>query len=368
MQKITVMVPVYHTPKRVQDIIGKVLRNNYPAKEVIIVVDDAATPEIESALEPYREKITIHYNGERLGKTASLNRVALKTQTDVFLMLDNDVEMPEDIEFLDKLAGQMQKFDLIEIPKEAISKHVISRMMAMEFLTFAMTSWTIAKFAKRSPSMNGAAFAVRAKLFVELEGFKAVVNEDMDFAARAFRQHAAFGYDPSLKVRNEVPDTLRDWLIQRKRWALNNILWLKENLSLVLRHLFKTPAFFMSTLLMLLPFVTYVLVYIAMKMLHLSALMPFFFMIFQHFHMVAGLFLWFSHFDLVLKGGLIPTLCGILIAGGVYFTFSRILKFKFNWLDFILYYFIYSPIWLAANVLMWLAVILKIDVKLDWKV
>lgn len=366
--KITVLVPVYREPKRIGDIITKILANRYPNKEMVVVVDGLTNSSIEETLEPFRERITIHYNNEQLGKTESLNRVAFRIKTDVFLMLDNDIQLPDDSEYLYKVAHRMETCDIIEIPKEAIRKSPVSRMMSLEFLSLAMLSLTMARMANKSPSMNGAAFAVQALLFRQLDGFRPVINEDMDFAVRAFQLHSSHGFPCELKVMNEVPNTIREWLVQRKRWAMNNILWLKENSFLIFTHFFKTPAFFLSAMLMFLPFLTYLAVFLVVKKSNMSIILPLIFMLSQHLHIVAGLLLITSHFDLISTGGWIAAGAGFMVAATVFFIFARILKFRFNIIDFIFYYFLYTPVWLLANALMFLAVLFKIDVNLDWKV
>ena len=138
--KITILIPVYKEPKRVSDIVSKLLVNDYKNKEIIVIVDGHTNPSIEAALEPHRERITIHYNDEQLVKTESMNRVAHKIKTDVFLMLDNDIELPNDRLYLQKVSDRMEHNDLIEIPKEGIRNRLVSRMMSIEFLSFAMIS------------------------------------------------------------------------------------------------------------------------------------------------------------------------------------------------------------------------------------
>jgi cellulose synthase/poly-beta-1,6-N-acetylglucosamine synthase-like glycosyltransferase len=366
--KITAMIPVYREPKRVGDMLAKLLACDYPDTDVIVVVDGPTNPAIESALEAHRSAITVHYNGERLGKTESLNRVAFAQKTDAFLMLDNDIELPDDPLYLRKLAVLMETADIVEIPKEAIRKKPISRMMAIEFLSNAMLSMTMAKLAKRTPSMNGAAFASSALLFRQLDGFRPVMNEDMDFAVRAFQLRARFAYPTELKVRNEVPDTVHDWLVQRKRWATNNILWVTENFFLILANMFKTPAIFLSSILMTLPLLTYTLVFFLAKHTGVAYFLPLVFMVTQNFHVFAGILLWLTHIHLVTAGGWLATGAGLLVAGAVYAIFARILRFRLNPIDFLCYYFFYSPILIAANVIMLCMILLRIQTKIDWKV
>jgi cellulose synthase/poly-beta-1,6-N-acetylglucosamine synthase-like glycosyltransferase len=366
--KITVMIPVYRHPKRVADIAERLLADRWEDKEILVAVDGDTNAEIEAALDPLKGRIVLRYNDCQLGKAATMDRIALSHQTDVFLMLDNDIQLPDDPEFLAKLASCMENCDFAEIPKEAIRGSLISRMMSFEFLTYAMLSHTLATRAGRSPSMNGAAFAVRARLFRELGGFGFVVNEDMDFAARAFEKHARFGYPESIKVGNETPQTVREWFVQRKRWALNNILWLKDHGKLLVSRLPRTPALFLASFLLLLPLLMNVVAFIAAKHSDFSLFMPILFHAGQHLRMLSGVLV--NHADLARLSidGLIASSVGMLFAAVIFFVYARILKFRFNVIDFLLFYLIYSPIWMISNIVMLFAVLVGADVRVDWKV
>ncbi|MEK6796027.1 MAG: glycosyltransferase family 2 protein [Spirochaetota bacterium] len=366
--KITALIPVYQKPKRVQSIVRTLLSDRHAEKEIVVVVDGEATKEIKKALAPFGKRIKVRYNHERLGKSTALNNVALEVSSDVLLFLDNDIVLPAGGTLLEELSDIMCSQDIVELPKEAITKSLISRMMGYEFLSIAMTEFVMAGLSGRSPSMNGAAFAVRTALFRKLRGFRQVFHEDMDFAARAFRDGARFSYPPRLKVKNEVPDTIGDWLTQRKRWALNNILWLKENFFIVVLHMFKSPSFFLSAMLLFLPFIAYLVMFLTLKQLRITAILPIIFMTVQQYHVIAGLFLWLTHIDLIFVEGIIPTAGAILFSGVLTGAFARVLNFRFNPLEYLLFYFIYSPIWLIANAVMWIVVLLRIDIKHDWKV
>ena len=366
--KISVVVPVYKQPKRVADIASKILADSWNDREMIILVDGDANSDIELALEPVRGKAEILYNGRQLGKAATINSFALSHETDAFLFLDNDILLPDDPLFLTKLAEYMEGRDLAEIPKEAIANSTIGRMMSFEFLTNAMLSMTMASCAGVSPSMNGAAFAVRAGLFRELGGFDPVINEDMDFAARAFERNARFGYPKGLRVGNEVPANGQEWLVQRKRWALNNIVWLRDYGKLMLRKLPQTPALLLATLFVLLPLLMNFAVFFAANQTHLTLIVPLLFYASQHLRVLSGIMMHHPNIAALSVSGWFASFIGMIVAGGVFFGFARKLKFRFNIFDFILFYLIYSPIWMVSNVVMFLAVLFKAEVRLDWKV
>ncbi len=366
--KITVIIPVYRQPKRLQDMLAKLVANDYMDKEIIVAVDGEQTEAISRALTPFRDQITVHLNQAHLGKVATLNQLGMTAKTDVLLFLDNDILLNDDKRFLHRLNQHMLNHDLAEIPKEAVVTSPLSTMVSYEFLEFAIATWLFARLGRRCPSMNGAAFAVRKKWFEKLEGFRAVVNEDMDFAARAFRKRARFGYEPALKVLNEVPVTLNDWMRQRKRWAMNNLYWVKNHFLYFVTHVFGSPRLIVPLLLVLLPFVIIGSVFEVLRRAQLMVLLPFIFMIAQYFHGFAGIFLWITHYHLVIVDGALPTVIALVMSAGLHYGFARYFKFKFNFLGYIFFYFIYSPIWIVVNLIVWIMAVFHINLKLDWKV
>lgn len=366
--KITVIIPVYRNPKRLQDMLAKLVANDYDDKDIIVAVDGEQTDAISQALAPFEGQITIHRNQGHLGKVGTLNRLGMAACTDVLLFLDNDIILNNDKYFLQRLNQHMLKHDLAEIPKEAVVTSPLSTMVSYEFLEFAIATWLFAKLGRRCPSMNGAAFAVKKRWFVKLGGFHPVVNEDMDFAARAFRKRARFGYDPDLKVLNEVPVTLYDWMRQRKRWAMNNLFWLKNHFLYFVTHVFGSPRLIVPLLLVLLPFVIIGSVFEVLRRAQLMVLLPFIFMIAQYFHGFAGIFLWITHYHLMIVDGALPTGIALVMSAGLHYAFARYFKFKFNFLGYILFYFIYSPIWIVVNLIVWVMAVFHINLKLDWKV
>jgi cellulose synthase/poly-beta-1,6-N-acetylglucosamine synthase-like glycosyltransferase len=367
MESIAVIVTVYLHPKRAGDIAKKILADEHADKKLIIAVDGETNMDIEAALDPWRGQAEILYSGASIGKTASLESACSGRSEDILLFLDNDVLLPDDRAFLSKLAGRMRAGDIIDLPKEAIGKGLIAHMIGLEFMTSAISQQILASVARRCPAVMGAAFGVRRSTFEKIGGFRRVAYEDLDFGARAFRQHARFVFDRNLKVGTDVPETLVEWLGQRKRWALGNIQWLREYFLVMLRYSLRSPSFLLSALLLFAPAVAYPAVYLILRAAKLTALLPLFYMLADRFNAFAGLFLWLAHIRLDFYEGAISALAGAAVSMAIYFGSSRFLKYRFNPLEFLFYYFIYAPLWVAFNFIMWLLLILKIDPKLDWK-
>jgi cellulose synthase/poly-beta-1,6-N-acetylglucosamine synthase-like glycosyltransferase len=364
--KISVVVPIYKTPKYFADIAQKMLADNYKNKEIVAVIDGEMTREIKEALEPLEGKIQIINPNEHLGKARALNKAVTDLSTDIILFFDNDILLPADPLFLTTLLNEMKTHDIVEMPKEVIAESFFSAMIGYEYLSFAMACLSFSSFANRSPGVIGSAFAVKKELFDKLGGFKQVVHEDGDFGARAFRLHARYSYSTELKVKTTMPNNFTDWQKQRKRWTLINVLWFKDNFLYLLLRVLKQPSLFPTLVVIVLPAIISFLLFVIFNYFHIGFIIPVVFMVSQPLQFLSGIFLWLTHYTMVTQG-LISMLLGFIISTLTYFVFSRFVKFRFNLFEYILYYYIYSPILTIVNIVMFILLLGKKKIDLDWK-
>lgn len=365
--KLAVMIPVYKKPKLAGDIVGKLLRNSYAEKEIHVVVDGQTNPEIEAALEPYRGEIHIKYNGEQFGKAHSLNVLASGMTADGLVFFDNDIGLPDDPEFLSRVATQFEHHDLMEFPKEGLAKTFFGRIAGLEFLSTAISSWLFATIANRCPGMNGAAFAVKRALFEKLQGFRHIVNEDIDFAYRAFLSGTKFSYSPGLKVMNHLPDDAREWISQRKRWAINNVTWFLSNFADIAKNFFKDKKFRWAAFMMIMPILVYTVIFYGLHLLGLTSIYPFIGIVGMQHQFILSVLIFFAHYQLFMDG-VIPMLLGFGITLVFNYVLARVLHFRFDFVAFLFYYAIYLPIWMAVNCFFGVCVFFGYKFKLDWKV
>ncbi|MFZ2636125.1 MAG: glycosyltransferase family 2 protein [Rectinemataceae bacterium] len=224
---ISTFIPTYATPKRLESLARSLSAESCPDSEIVIVVDGATTPEIGAALESVRSlpRVRIVEGNPHLGKAAALNRAVAGSDASLLVFIDNDVLVAPGVALFEGCIRMLESSDIGELPKTGLGRGPVAAMMKLEFLANLAGTRVVVNRTGRCPSMNGAAFAVRRELFLELGGFAAVVNEDLDFSARAFLAGARFGLDPSLRVLNEVPETPAAWFRQRRRWAVSLGVW-----------------------------------------------------------------------------------------------------------------------------------------------
>ncbi|MCX7786277.1 MAG: glycosyltransferase family 2 protein [Spirochaetes bacterium] len=365
--KISVVVPLYQDPKFFADIATKILQNTYPQKEVIAAVDGDLTPEILEALKPFEGKVQVFHPNTHLGKAKLLNEAVSALKTDILLFLDNDILLPDDSTFLHTLKEKMTRYDLVEMAKEVVKESIYSAMISYEYIGFAMTHFIFSQLSNRLPSVIGSAFAVRKDLFDRLGGFKAVVHEDLDFGARAFRLDAKYHFSIELKVHTSMPNTAKDWFKQRRRWVLINLLWFKENILYILSRMVTHPRLFPTFLLLISPAILSWLVFFLFNQTQLTYLFSALLLVTQYHQYVWGLFFWYAHYTMLAKG-IISALASFLLSAFLFFSFSRFLKFKFNFWEYVAYYFVYMPIIVVFHVGIFLELLFEKRVRVDWKV
>lgn len=243
--RISALVPVYEQPKRAAEIARKLSAEaatlnsgeTEPRAEILLVVDGASNADIDAALLEARglPAVRVIEGRPHLGKAEALNRAVAENDADELLFLDNDICLPSGVAFFRLTARILEGHDIAELPKIGLGESAMAKVVSYEHLANILASEYLAERGGRCPSMNGAAFAIRRDLFDSLGGFRRVVNEDTDLAARAFLEGARFGFDPAMTVGNDAPESFGAWLKQRKRWSINVALWSSTYMAKIMK-------------------------------------------------------------------------------------------------------------------------------------
>lgn len=347
MSTITAFIPVYGKPKKVSHLARKLSDEALPDSSVVVVVDGDTTPEIDAALAKVRDlpRVRVIEGNPHEGKAIALNRAVAGTRSDYLVFLDNDISIPDGVTLLGNCLTLLQKKDLVELPKQGRGKGPVAAMVKLEFLANIIGSKVVVDTTGQCPSMNGAAFAVRRKLFDALGGFSSVINEDVDFGARAYLAGASFGIDPSVRVLDDVPETVKTWYDQRKRWSISLGLWGNTYVGRILTRsarnfwgMFACSATFPA------PFITALIAVLTLARLPLE----------------------------VSKGvaGILPSTLGLglyLLCGVFYARYARYFGQSFSWPAFVAYSLLYLPVWGIASAAGTVMVAVNAIPSIDWK-
>jgi biofilm PGA synthesis N-glycosyltransferase PgaC len=342
MPEISVFIPVHKGSTFLSQMLT-VLTDQNVDREILVIIDDPSDDSLNVA-EQFNGRVKYVINKERVGKADALNSAvdSESSGSSILLFLDADIELPQDSTFLQHVIEKMKETDLLDIRKEVVRESFLSKLTYYEYVSFNICTYLLAKFAGKSPAVNGAAFAIRRSVFNSLGGFRNVVSEDLDIATRAYLDDYRFDYINEVTVYNHVKSSWKDWIVQRRRWTIGTALWIREWHRQLLKKTSKHLRLFIPALFLLFPssvvlisnlFFPHLLIYDIFSLVFLflpikaSILLP---------------ILLFTHISLNMIENLMVSLLTFSIFTLAMVTLSRKLGFAFRIHEFLLYYFFYS--------------------------
>ncbi len=369
MPEISVFIPVHRGSALLSQMLTTLTGQNVE-REIVVSIDEPSEDSIDLA-ERFNTRVRFVTNNERVGKANALNSIVDSDSSDstILLFLDADIELPQDPTFLQHIIEKMKETDLLDIRKEVVRESFLSKLTYYEYVSFNICTYLLAKFAGKSPAINGAAFAIKRSVFNSLGGFRNVVSEDLDIATRAYLDDYGFGYTNEVTVYNHVKSNWKDWIVQRRRWTVGTALWVREWYRQLLKKGKRNLRLFVPALFLLFPssvvlisnlFFPHLLIYDILSLVFLflpikvSILLP---------------ILLFTHISLNMIENLVISLLTFFVFTLAMVIFSRRLGFTFRMHEFLLYYFFYSLLCTALMISGFVRVfILKRYEVPEWKV
>ena len=366
MTGITVLIPVYIGHSYLEKLIKKLVEDPYPEKEILVCAD---TPNEETLklTETYPD-VNFIFNDERQGKVNSLNNAVSKATNDFLLFLDSDIEIRMD-NFLECVVKELEEHELIDLKKVIIRDNILARIVSYDYLSSSLANFVFNKFLKRSPQFNGAAFAIRKETFNKLGGFKPVICEDLEIAFQAFMARVDFNYADHIEVYNAVDPSLRLWFKQRIRWGAGLSEWIAGNFKAIVSSTVRNPLLFIFAFMMIFPSAPLMifrfmipdslqLKEMSLILLGLSSL---------HILFIPSVYV--ASLILLAFEGAVLLLATFVINGVIMLLAARRLGFKFNPLEYAVYFLIYNPLWFMITlVMLFRTIIHRVPRDLDWKV
>ena len=343
-EKISVLIPVYQESELLEPLLESLIADSYKPKEVLCILDDPTEKSLK-IVDRMKDEIRFILNGHRKGKVNALNEASRLLEGDIILFLDADVKIATN-DFLERIMAEMEETDLLDIKKKALRDSFLAKITYYHYLCNNISNWLFSTNVRKCLAFNGAAFAIRRKFFEELGGFQRVVTEDLDLGIRSFRENYRFKHTEEVEVFTAVPPTWKQWYIQRKRWSLGVALWIKKYYKDLAKITVKFPKTIIPSLFIVSPPLT----------LFLATL---FFLIPLTF---------FSFGVMVLLKHLLFFFVGFGIPIIFYYFAARKFNYRFNTIEFTIFYIILSPLWLLFIIASLIKVLIQPQkFEIDWK-
>lgn len=227
----TVLVAAYNEAAAIKDTLTSLARQDYPGKVEVLVLNDGSTDETVSLATKAIAELDFPANvAARVldfkvnrGKSAVLNDGLAAANHELVLTIDGDSWVKRD--GLRKLVER-----LLSDPEDtqAVAGAVMVRNSRENFLCRAQ-EWDyfhgIASVKRMQGMYHGTlvaqgAFSIyRRKALQEVGGWPECVGEDIVLSWALLRQGYRIGYADDALAFTNVPTTLRQFALQRKRWS-----------------------------------------------------------------------------------------------------------------------------------------------------
>jgi len=344
--KVSVIIPSYKGSRRLLELVDAVISDPYPNKEVIVVIDKP-DPKVLERLKGKSAKVIAR--NERKGKVSAL-RTAIENSTgELLLFLDDDV-VPAYDNFIERVAEAMDGYDLGELRKIIVKNGLLSRMVYYDYISFNYGNHLFAKKLGRCIGFNGAAFVFWRKALEKVGGFKPVVAEDLEMGLDSYLAKLRFTYIKYPAVLNDPPRDLKDWFNQRMRWSVGAALWVKKNWRVLLRIIKENPLFTVLILFFLLPTLASMIFGLLASTELMDKVLWLLFLSASSLHsgfLILAAFMSYKFLYTLFKA-LIASIVSFGIFSVFFYKAAKTIDLKFNPLEFALYYFVYSPLWLTV--------------------
>ncbi len=363
----SIIIPSYGSGRALLKLVDVLLRDEYPLKEVIVVLDEPAEGLVE---ELARRGVKLVVRERRRGKASALNEGVRRARGDVLIFLDDDA-VPAGSSFVRKIVEELRDCDICELRKVIVGKGLLARMVYYDYVGYNYGSLLFARRLGKCIALNGAAFAMRREAFEKVGGFKPTISEDLKLGLDSYLNGLRFKFLLEPFVMNYPPSGWRSWLKQRIRWGVGAAVWVRENWQLLLALIKRDPALVLLVVMLLLPALASLVAALLASPI-LAEKLAWLALVYASYYYPPAAFL-----ATILSYKMLCTTIRTLVVAlasfaayvASYLKAARAVRMKFSLPEFALYFFAYSPLWLTILLAGFVRVFLlgKTDVK-DWPV
>ena len=228
--KISVIIPAYNEEKVVTHTINALLETKYPNKEIIFVDDGSTDKTLEIATQ-FKDKITVLHK-ENGGKATALNYGIECSNGEIIVIVDADTiigrnalkEIIKGFEVHDKVAAVAGNV------KVRNRTNWITKCQALEYITGIQIVRRAFDVFGSITIVPGALGAFKKSMLDECGSYgKDTIVEDYDQTIKLLKAGLITSGSTKATAYTEAPNTLKDFILQRKRWFRGNIQVFKRH-------------------------------------------------------------------------------------------------------------------------------------------
>ena len=228
--RISVIIPAYNEEKVIANTIEALLETKYPNKEIIFV-DDGSKDNTLSIATRYKDQIKVLHK-ENGGKATAINYGVQYSTGEIIVIVDADTiigrhslkEIVKGFEVNENVAAVAGNI------KVRNRMNLITKCQALEYITGIQIVRRAFDVFGSITIVPGALGAFKKSYLVEAGAYgKDTIVEDFDQTIKLLKAGLVTQGSSKATAYTEAPNTLRDFVAQRKRWYRGNIQVLKKH-------------------------------------------------------------------------------------------------------------------------------------------
>jgi biofilm PGA synthesis N-glycosyltransferase PgaC len=218
---VVVVIPAHDEELVIERALTALLAQDYPAAEIHVVSDGSSDRTAELARRFASRGVIVHERHANAGKSASLQYVLERVDSDLFFVVDADTEaQPGALRHAVQAFADPRVGAVTGHARVGNASRPLTAMQAMEYSVIVGLAKRAEQFWGGLYTVTGAAACFRTAALREVGGWSvATVTEDIEVSWRLQRTGWALVYDPRAVFLIQAPVRLRALYRQRRRWA-----------------------------------------------------------------------------------------------------------------------------------------------------
>jgi cellulose synthase/poly-beta-1,6-N-acetylglucosamine synthase-like glycosyltransferase len=230
--KVSIIIPAYNEEKVIVETIEALIESKYPKKEILLV-DDGSTDNTLIIAMQYRDKIKI-FHKENGGKASALNYGLNYSTGEIIVVVDADTIVGRHAinEIVKELDADHEIAAIAGNCKVRNRTNWITKCQALEYIMGIQIVRRAFDTYGSVIIIPGALGAFKKKNLISSGPYsKVTLVEDFDQTLKILKAGKITQGSSKAMSYSEAPETLKDFIAQRKRWYRGNIQVVRRHLD-----------------------------------------------------------------------------------------------------------------------------------------
>jgi len=222
---ISVVIPAYNEEKVISKTIESVLEIDYPKKEIIVVDDGSKDKTLQIAKEYKRAKVKVLHK-ENGGKASALNYAIAFANGEIIAVLDADtIAGKNSLKEIARIFGDDENVGAVAGNIKVRNKvNWLTWCQALEYVAGLQIARRAFDLFGAITIVPGALGSFRKSVLQEGGGYdKEILVEDFDTTIKVLKSGMIVRGTTKSIAYTEAPESLRDFVKQRRRWYRGNL-------------------------------------------------------------------------------------------------------------------------------------------------